>query len=104
MVVQKLIISILALALLSAPMTPCLAQNLDKEGQEIRANETCIAIKGNTVIVSNAEGSRLEIYAITGTQIASYEIDSEQKEFVLNLKKGYYIVKVNKTSRRIAIR
>lgn len=104
MVIKKLIIPILALALWTAHTTPCPAQDLDKKEQGVCAKETAIVIKGNMVIVSNAEGFRLEIYAITGTRIDSYEIDSEQKEFVLNLKKGCYIVKVNKTSRRIAIK
>lgn len=67
-----------------------------KEGPEIIAN-------GNTIHIKNATGYTLEIYNITGVLVSSYKIDSAEKTITLNLPKSWYMLKVGKTVRKIAL-
>lgn len=85
------------------PASTCFAQTAEDGGIENSASEVTISLNGSTITIRNAEGQAVELYAITGVQIASYRIGRNQKELVLTLKKGFYIIKVNKMTRRITI-
>jgi len=59
----------------------------------------------NKIIVSNAPAnSMMEIYNIIGTKIKEIEIKQSSGEYTLNLPKGYYIIRVADTVRKIVIR
>jgi hypothetical protein len=59
----------------------------------------------NHIKVENApEGSRLEIYSVVGIKVAEIEMKQASGEYVVNIAKGYYIVRVGETVRKIAIR
>lgn len=79
----------------------CWAQ---EEKNEPETAATSIVVKGSTLSVYNANGSILEIFSLTGTKVATIRIDSNEKTVDLSLKKGCYILKVNKVVRKISIR
>ena len=61
-------------------------------------------VKGSKVIVYNANGSPLEVFSLTGAKVATITIDDNEQTINLSLKKGCYILKVNKVVRKISIR
>ena len=80
----------------------CRAQEEKNEpGTELLAPS--IVVKGSNLSVYNAEGSVLEIFSLTGAKVATIRIDSNEKTINLSLKKGCYILKVNKVVRKISI-
>jgi len=62
----------------------------------ITANESSIHIQ-------NAAQMTLEVFNITGVKVATFKIDSADKILNTNLPKGYYILKIGKVVRRVAI-
>ena len=71
--------------------------------EEKELSATSIVVKGSTLSVYNANGNILEIFSLTGTKVATIRIDSNEKTVDLSLKKGCYILKVNKVVRKISI-
>lgn len=65
--------------------------------------EPTLTVKDQFVRVQNGQGQELKVYDITGKEIFSATIDTADKTFSLNLKRGCYIVKVGKTARKISI-
>ena len=74
-----------------------------QEETETELSATSIVVKGSTLSVYNANGNILEIFSLTGTKVATIRIDSNEKTVDLSLKKGCYILKVNKVVRKISI-
>jgi len=59
----------------------------------------------NRIKVTNAPvGSKLEIYSVVGIKVAEIEITQPSGEYTVNIAKGYYIVRIGETVRKIAIR
>lgn len=59
----------------------------------------------NKIIVSNAPvNSVMEIYNIIGTKIKEIEMKQSSGEYTLKLPKGYYIIRIADTVRKIVIR
>lgn len=81
----------------------CMAQS-EKNEPEMEFSATSIVLKGSTLYVNNAGGSVLEIFSLTGTKITSVRIDSNEKTIELSLKKGCYILRIDKLVRKITIR
>lgn len=71
---------------------------------DVEQNTVSLTILGNNVRVQNALGSALEVYNILGMKVISIKIDSPDKTVVLNLSKGWYILKVENITRKIAIK
>lgn len=76
----------------------------EKEGPKTELAATSIVVKGSKVIVYNANGSPLEVFSLTGARVATITIDDNEQTINLSLKKGCYILKVNKVVRKISIR
>ncbi len=76
----------------------------EKEGPKTELAATSIVVKGSKVIVYNANGSPLEVFSLTGAKVATITIDDNEQTINLSLKKGCYILKVNKVVRNISIR
>lgn len=76
----------------------------EKSNPETELSATSIVVKGLTLTVCNANGSTLEIFSLTGTKVATIRIDGNEKTVELSLKKGCYILKVDKVVRKISIR
>lgn len=70
----------------------------------ISPNEPVIKVIGNSVEVEISDDTQhsLTVYAITGQIVKNENIESGRT--IIELPRGYYIVKVDKTSTRIVIR
>lgn len=67
--------------------------------------EVEISVIGNRLKVENATvGNKLEIYSVVGVKVLEIEIKQTSGEYTLNIAKGYYIVRINETVRKIVIR
>ncbi len=62
-------------------------------------------ITGNKIMVENAPvGKKIEIFSIIGLKVTEIEFKNPTAEYILNIPKGYYILKFGETVRKIAIR
>ena len=48
--------------------------------------------------------SKLEIYSVVGIKVKEIEIKQSTAEYTLNIAKGYYIIRIGETVRKVAIR
>ena len=82
---------------------PVLA-NLELEGK--KSVEISISVFNNKLYILNApENSQLEIRNMLGEKVYESSIsNTDKEEFYLNLKKGFYIVKLGNTLQRIVIK
>ena len=59
----------------------------------------------NRIKLSNAPvGSKLEIYSVVGIKMVEFDIKEPTAEYPVNIAKGYYIVRIGETVRKVAIR
>jgi len=64
-----------------------------------------IIVADNRIIINNAPiGSKLQIYSVVGVKVKEIEIKQPSGEYLLNIAKGYYIIRIGETVRKIAIR
>lgn len=97
---------ILLLAALLAAGFPALAQENDtRMTVQEREQETRIKIIENRMIIEHLpKEAILEIYNIMGVKVYSRRLPPGTGEYLLNLPKGYYILKIGKITKKIAIR
>lgn len=70
----------------------------DPESVEITASE-------NRIKVTNAPvGSKLEIYSVVGIKVKEIVMKQPSGEYTVNIAKGYYIIRIGDTVRKVAIR
>lgn len=100
--IKKLLLSVLATLLLSTSGV-CYAQ-AEKNEPETEMQAPAVMVNGSVLYVNHAENRVLEIFSLTGTKVATIRIDSPETRIELNLKKGCYILKVDKVVRKISIR
>lgn len=100
--IKKLQILVFAMLLAAAPVS--LMAQAERDEVETEMSATSLSVNGSRVHITNAEGETLEIYDLTGSKVATIRIDSSDKAFSLNLKRGCYILKVGKVVRKISIR
>ena len=65
-----------------------------------------INVAGNKIFTENAPiGKRIEVFNVVGVKVYEIEIKNSSEEYILNVPKGYYILRVDgtDTSRKIAI-
>lgn len=96
---------LIALALTAFTALPAAAEEPSALTTEVSMEqaETVITAKGRTVRVQNGQGENLRIFNITGVEIATMPVDSQDKTFTLNLGRGCYIIQVGNTVRKITI-
>ncbi len=63
-----------------------------------------IAVNGQTVTISGAQGQTLEVVSLTGRCVMTAKIESPAQRIELNVPKGCYILKIGKVVRKVAIR
>ncbi len=64
-----------------------------------------ISAYDNKIVVSNAPiGSVLEIYSVVGIKVKEIEMKQSSGEYSVNIAKGYYIIRIAGTVRKIAIK
>ena len=64
-----------------------------------------IYIRENRLVIENLPNDTIiEIYSIVGTKVSTIRATAGYGEYFLSLSKGYYIVKVEKVVKKIAIK
>lgn len=64
-----------------------------------------ISAYDNKIVVENAPvGSKLEIYSVVGIRVKEISLKQPSGEYTVDIAKGYYIVRIGDTVRKIAIR
>lgn len=64
-----------------------------------------LTVNGNRVTVQNAlPGQLLEVFSVVGLKVEEITIKSSPSEFILNVPKGYYILKIGDTVRKVAVK
>ncbi len=97
-----IVITLLFLALASMPATANAMPMIEIiESYDIELNELTISVENNVLHICGANGQTVQIYKITGVQVLSASLDSEDVSINLDLPKGCYIVKVGKVARKI---
>ena len=84
-----------------------LAQQTDTTAltQEKNPDNINISAYDNKIVVENAPiGSKLEIYSVVGIRVKEITIKQSSGEYPVNIAKGYYIVRIGDTVRKISIR
>jgi hypothetical protein len=75
-----------------------------RKAEVISATPTVVMV-GNRIKVENAVvGSFIEVYSVVGIKVAEIEVKTPNGEYPLNIAKGYYIVRIGSTVRKIALR
>lgn len=64
-----------------------------------------ISVLENRIHVENAPiGSKLEIYSVVGIKVMELQMKHSSGDYTVNISKGYYIIRIEETVRKIAIR
>lgn len=83
------------------------SQNLAGEPQngEEPQDSTKIKLTGNRLIIEDLpKDGVLEIYNIMGVKVYNRRVKAGTNQYILSLPKGYYIIKIGKLTRKIAIK
>lgn len=67
-------------------------------------NGVSISITDNILHVLGANGQTLQIYNVAGICVQNFKVEGSDKRYELALPKGFYIVKVGKIVRKIALK
>jgi hypothetical protein len=100
---KKSISSIFLIFILIAPLC---AQRSERTSVAVsQESEVIILMRGNILQLQNATiGDKLEILSIVGARVLQKKIENTNQEFVLDLPKGYYIVKIGTVVRKISVK
>ncbi|MDR1939142.1 MAG: hypothetical protein LBQ73_11690 [Tannerellaceae bacterium] len=63
-----------------------------------------IAVDNRIKVLNAPIDSRLEIYSVVGIKVVEIEMKQPSGEYVVHIAKGYYIVRIGETVRKVAIR
>ncbi len=78
-------------------------QELKNRGEP--QDKTKIKLTGNLLIIEDLpEDGVLEIYNIMGAKVYNRRVKAGTNQYVLSLPKGYYIIKIGKLTRKIAVK
>jgi hypothetical protein len=91
-------------ALLS--VAPLYAQRSEKAATAVSQESGVLIFQnGKTLQLQNVNvGDKLEVLSIVGVRVFEKRIESSNQQFVLDLPKGYYIVKIGTTVRKILVK
>lgn len=77
----------------------------ETQNEEDPQDKTRIKMTGNQLIVENLpEDGILEIYNIMGAKVYNRRVKAGTNQYSLSLPKGYYIIKIGKLTRKIAVK
>ena len=72
---------------------------------QVKPDSVSISAYDNKIVVKNAPiGSKLEIYSVVGIRVKEFEMKQPDGEYTVNIAKGYYIIRIGDTVRKVAIR
>ena len=101
------LIHIIALALAFSASYPVYAQ-ANKSGVKTFASRqedpSPIEITAYENRINAPVGSILEIYSVVGIKVKEIEVKQSTAEYVVDIAKGYYIIRIGDTVRKVAIR
>ena len=85
------------------PTTPgtqpkAITSTIHAESIEISAYDSCIRVKNAPV------GSLLEVYSVVGIKVKEIKIKEPDAEYPVHIPKGYYIIRIGDTVRKVVIR
>jgi hypothetical protein len=64
-----------------------------------------LTVDVNRILVRNATvGETLTVFSVVGLKMNEIEIKSATAEYTLNVPKGYYILKIGETVRKVVIK
>lgn len=100
---------ILLFALAVTSSFTLLAQEMGQQDVEINSTNKdlsiTIGVYNNILYILNAkENEKVDIMNMLGENVLSYLIKSQEERIQLDLKKGFYVVKVNDKVQRIVIK
>lgn len=100
---RLLIFSFIAQFLLASPVAIQAAEVSMSAIEESIVEEVSIAVNGQIVTVTGAQGQVLEVVSLTGRRVTSVKIESPAQRVELNIPKGCYILKVGKVVRKVSV-
>jgi len=103
---KTLLVISLTTLLLAGQSVSAFATTWEVPSSEALADDerVTISVSEQTVLVSGAQGEKLEVVSLTGKVVKTIAIDSASQRIELNLPKGCYILKVGKVARKISVR
>jgi len=100
---RLLILSLVTVFSLTAPLAAS-ASNVEAFAVEQTIDdEVVIAVEGQSVTITGAQGQTLEVVSLTGRRVMTVKIDSPAQRIELNIPKGCYILKVGKVVRKVSV-
>ena len=75
-----------------------ITSTIHAESIEISAYDSCIRVKNAPV------GSLLEVYSVVGIKVKEIKIKEPDAEYPVHIPKGYYIIRIGDTVRKVVIR
>lgn len=100
------LIKIVILSLLLGASLPAFSQSLE-QGVASEAEKQFVTVTINNEkyqLPSTKQDVRVDVYSIIGAKVANVDVKSGQGEAFVTLPKGYYIVRANNVSRKIAVK
>jgi hypothetical protein len=103
---QKLLILLLSLfCLLSVFASPDSKNDLQERFHNEQSSAVSISYYNNRLIIENAPiNSSVEIFSMLGVSIFNASTSEPKQYFTVDLKKGYYIVRVNDFTKKISVK
>lgn len=78
---------------------------VELQKEEEPQSKTKIKLTGNQLIIEDlVKDSVLDIYNIMGVKVYNRRVKAGTNQYILSLPKGYYIIKIDKLTRKIAIK
>lgn len=72
---------------------------------QTKTDSVQISVSDNHITIVNAPvGSKLEIFSVVGIKVREIEMKQSSGEYTVNIAKGYYIIRIEETVRKVAIR
>ena len=101
---KRLLVYAFSMAMLMIPASMLRASEMaDFAIEQTIEEDINIAINGQTVTISGAQGQTLEVISLTGRKLMTVRIDSPAQRIELNVPKGCYILKIGKFVRKVSL-
>lgn len=101
---KRLIVYAFSMAMLMIPASMLKASEMaDYAIEQAIDEEITIAINGQSVTISGAQGQTLEVISLTGRKVMTVKIESPAQRIDLNVPKGCYILKIGKFVRKVSL-
>jgi hypothetical protein len=82
-----------------------LDDSADKQQTEETTNDITVTFLNGKLTVENApQNSQVEIFSMLGVSVFQATITESKQYFLVDLKKGYYIVKASSLTKKISVK